>query len=110
MTEKEYPRCSEIESWEYVVQCSESKHLHTKFVIELYKDLKKEQTEEIENQDLRVIINDIQIFMRNERDPEYETNQGDFGVKWAFCGIIVRVWFETNFGVIKYGSYNRIII
>jgi hypothetical protein len=49
MTEKEYPRCSEIESWEYVVQCSESKHLHTKFVIELYKDLKKEQTEEIEN-------------------------------------------------------------
>ena len=48
--------------------------------------------------------------MRNERDLEYETNQGDFGVKQLFRSIIVRVWFGTNFRVKKHGSYNRIII
>ena len=64
----------------------------------------------MQNQDLRAIVKDIRIFMRNERDPEYETNQGNFGVKQLFRGIIVRVWFGTNFGVTKYGSYNRIII
>ena len=72
--------------------------------------MKKEQTKEIENQDLRAIVNDIWIFIRNERDPECKTNQGDFGVKWVFYGIIVRAWFGTNFRVTKYGSYNRIII
>ena len=81
MTEKECSRCSEMESWKHVVQCSESKHLHTKFVVDLYEDLKKEQIKGIENQDLRAIIKDIWTFIRNERNPEYETNQGDFGVK-----------------------------
>ena len=31
-------------------------------------------------------------------------------MKWLFRGIIIRAWFGTNFGVTKYGSYNRIII
>ena len=88
--EKEYPRYSETKLWKHVVQCRESKYLCTKFIIDLYKDLKKEQIEEMKNQDLRVIVNDIRIFMRNERDPEYKTNQSDFGVKWVFYGIIVR--------------------
>ena len=48
--------------------------------------------------------------MRNKRNPDYKPNQGDFGVKWVFHGIIVRAQFGINFGVTKYSRYNRIII
>ena len=86
------------------------RHLRTKFVIELYKDLKKEQAKDIENQELKVIINDIRVFMRNKSKPEYKTNQGDLEMKQLFHGIIIKAWFGVNFSLIKYGNYNKIII
>ena len=53
-------------------------------MIELYKELKKEQTEDIENHKLRIIINDIRVFIRNDSNPEYETNQGDLEINGYF--------------------------
>ena len=43
-------------------------------MIELYKELKKEQAEDMENHELRAIIHNIRVFMRNDSDLEYETN------------------------------------
>ena len=40
----------------------------------MYKELKKVQTEQIENEELRVIMNDIRKFMKGETELEYETN------------------------------------
>ena len=109
-TEKECPCCLETESWEYIIQCSIIRYLRPKFVIELYKELKKEQAKDIGNHKLRAIIHDIRVFIRNDSDPEYETSQGDLGMKWLFCGIIVKEWFGTNFRITKYCNYNKIII
>ena len=43
-----------------------------KFIIELYKVLKKNQMDEITNNELLMIINDIRKFMRNKE--EFEMN------------------------------------
>ena len=53
-------------------------------MIELYKELKKEQAKDIENHKLRVIVHNIRVFMRNDSNPEYETNQGDLEINGYF--------------------------
>jgi hypothetical protein len=57
-----------------VIQYSVTRHLRPKFVIELYKELKKEQAEDMGNYELRAIVHNIRVFMRNDSDPEYEIN------------------------------------
>ena len=37
----ECPRCNELETWDYVVQCRETKHLRGQFIIDLLKELLK---------------------------------------------------------------------
>ena len=46
---KECPRYSETEIWEYIVQYKESSYLRVEFILEIYKELKKAQTGQIEN-------------------------------------------------------------
>ena len=64
----------------------------------------------MENEELRTFINNIRKFMKGEEEPEYETNQGDLGIKWIFRGIVVNAQFGVNFSITKYAEYNKIII
>ena len=49
-----------------MVQYSETKNMRVKFIIELYKELKKNQMDEITNDKLCMMINDIRKFMKNK--------------------------------------------
>ena len=66
--------------------------MRPKFIIDLYKDLKKIQKEITSNEQLRVMINDIRKFIRGIWDEdEYETNQVIIGIAELFCRNIVKV-------------------
>ena len=47
--------------------------MRSKFIVDMYKELKAEQNEVISNQQLRGMINDIRVFLRNSEE-EYKTN------------------------------------
>ena len=40
-TRTEFSRYSEKETWEYMIQCKKIMHLRIKFILEIYKQLKK---------------------------------------------------------------------
>ena len=49
----------------------------------------KEQTVDVPDAELRLLINDIRKFMREDGD-DYETNQQTIGMKYLFRGFSVK--------------------
>ena len=49
----ECPRCSEIETWDHVVQCRKTVNMRADFILKLYEDLKKVQGPRVTDDDLR---------------------------------------------------------
>ena len=54
--------------------------MRPEFIIDMYKELKQIQKEEISNKELHVIINDMRKFLQSEKE-DYETNQYYLGMK-----------------------------
>ena len=68
-------RCSTIEIWEHIIQYKKTEEMRPKFIVEIYKELKSIQKETINNEILRIMINDIRKYIRNVKDiNEYKTN------------------------------------
>ena len=65
---------SEVKTWEHVVQCRKTVSTRSEFILALYEYLKKEQIEDVPDSKLRLLIEDIRKFMRDDED-DYETNQ-----------------------------------
>ena len=57
------------------------------FILDLYADLKKVQIEDVPDSELRLMIEDIRKFMRDEVD-DYEKNQQIIGMKHLFRGFL----------------------
>ena len=73
-TNSECPRCIEVETWEHVVQCRKKVSMRAEFTLALCEDLKKEQIEDVSDSELRLLIEDVRKFMRDDAD-EHEKNQ-----------------------------------
>ena len=58
-TKAEYPWYSKRESWEHVMQCKEVMAKRIQFVVQMHKELKENQLENISNEELRAFINNI---------------------------------------------------
>ena len=107
-TNSECPRCSEEETWEHVVQCKKTVSMRAEFILNLHADLKKVQIEDVPDYELRLIIEDIRKFMRDEVD-NYNTNQQIIGMKHLFRGFSVKAWKGAQFNNNKYTNLNRIL-
>ena len=83
-------------------------HIRIEFIVKIYKELKAKQPEEISNEEVRMVVEDIRRFLRNNGE-EIESNQGMLGIKYLFRGISIRDWFGANFGTNKYMQLNHII-
>ena len=68
------PQCSDKETWDHVVQCRNATSMRVHFILELHKDLKKVQVVRTSNEELRPIIEDIRINLREDTE-DFETNQ-----------------------------------
>ena len=66
------------------------------------------QIEDVPDSELRLIIEDIRKFMRDELD-DYETNQKTIGMKHLFRGFSVKAWIGTQGNNDKHTYLNRII-
>ena len=59
-------RCSEIETWEHVVQCRKTFIMRAEFILKLHEGLKKVQGPGVTDEYLRKLIEDIMKFMRED--------------------------------------------
>ena len=73
-TTNECLRYSEVETWENVVQYRKKFSMRAELILDLYDDHKKVQTPDVSDAKLRLLLNDIRKFMREDAD-DLETNQ-----------------------------------
>ena len=59
MIGEEYPRCSEVETWDHIIRCKETKHLRKIFIQDLLKEIIKNKPINIEVDEIFSIIEDI---------------------------------------------------
>ena len=107
-TTNECRRCSEVETWEHVVQCRKIVNMRVEFVQDLYEDLKKVQTLDVSHAELRLLTNDTRKFMREDAD-DFETNQQIIGMKCLFRCFSVKARKSTQIGEKRYAPLNIII-
>ena len=81
-TNVDCPRCSAMESWEYVVMYPKTIALRINFILQLHRELKKIQVEIIDNEELWLMINDIRKYLWGK--DEFEINQFGIGMKYLF--------------------------
>ena len=86
----EFPRCSEKEAREHIIQCEKTMHLKIKLTVGIRKELKRAQPEGTSNEAVRDIAINMQKYLRGEEDAEYETSQEGLGMKQLFQGFIMN--------------------
>ena len=59
MIGEEYPRCSKVETWDYVIKYNETKYLRKIFIKDLLKEMIKNKPSYIEVNEIFSIIEDI---------------------------------------------------
>ena len=106
----ECPRCSKNESWEYVVQCKEIRHLRKDFVKNLLIEMLKERPKEVDRIDIFDIIEDILKYLDEDEEGDFETSQEFIGFKYLFRGIVMRDWKGSNLRCRKYRKLNKILV
>ena len=52
---------------------------------------------------------DILVYLENDQEAEYETNQQYVGMTELFRGYVVKNWMEVNMNTKKYRYLNRIL-
>ena len=62
----------------------------SKIIIDIYNKLKWVQPELILKEELRMVINDIRKYIRQNED-DFEMNQGLIGIKYLFWGFVIKV-------------------
>jgi len=87
----ECPRCNELETWDHVVRCKETKHLRRKFIFDLAKELLKHRPHQCSHDEVLDMTEDILLYLDNEDDDEYATSQHLIGMKYLFRGFVVKV-------------------
>ena len=71
----ECTRCSEIETWEHVVQCRSTVSMRAEFILQLHEDLKRVQDPVVTDEELITLIEDIRKFMREDLKDFKPTNR-----------------------------------
>ena len=82
--------------------------MRVKLVAELRKHLRCNQSEEIENKELKKIVNAIRNFARQEMG--FKANQSFIRIKHLFGVITIKAWFGANFGARKCIECGRTIV
>ena len=82
--------------------------MQAEFALALCEDLKKKQKVDVTDSQLRLLINDIRKFMREDED-DYETNQEIIGIKYFFRGFSIKARKGTHEDKKKYTNLNRIV-
>ena len=98
----ECPRCSDVETWDYVVKYKETIPLRQEFVKKMLKELCNNRLENIDEEEILSFVEDILRYLEDNSDNEYEINQGILGMKNIFRGYVVKVWKGANFAQNKY--------
>ena len=85
---RECPRYSSIKTWEHIIKYPATMYMKPKFILEMYKEIKTEQNNEISNEQLHSMINNIRLFIRNV-DGKYRTIQPFISIKYLFRGFAI---------------------
>ena len=106
----EYLRYSEIETWENIVKCKETKYLRKEYIKDLMKEIVKEVPKDISINEIFEMIEDILRYLENDESGEYETNQGIIGLQYLFRAYIVKVLIGLDFSSTRFKKLNKILI
>ena len=87
----ECPRCSEVETWEHVVKYKETIPLRRKFIIQLLKELNDKHPDSVEQEEILLFVEDILQYLEDDKNKEYEINQGMISVRNLFRGYAAKV-------------------
>ena len=114
LTEKEYPHCNAIETWDHAIRCLKVRQKQREFIIQLTKQLTKKDNGKIEVKDIFDALEDIVAFFNGEEEEdnkeEFETSQRCIGMKSMFRGYAVRDWKQANFHCTKCTELNKVIM
>ena len=77
---------------------------------QLLRKLNNEHSDDVEQDKILSFIEDILRYLEDNKDKEYEINQGILGVRNLFCRYAVKVWIGTNFAQNKYHKLNKIAV
>jgi len=110
MINNEYPRCSETETWDYIIRYEETKNLRWKFIKELAIEMIKAKLTNVCVNDIFDMIEDILQYLENDDSDEYETSQELIEMRDLFRGYIVKVCKGVDFSYEKYHSLNKILV
>ena len=90
MKTSECPRCSKSETWKYIIQCRATIEFRPKFAIDMHNKLKRIQPKSNLNRELKIVINDIRKYLRQNED-NFDINQRLIRMKYLFQGFAIKV-------------------
>ena len=82
--------------------------MRKEFMQELLSKLLKHKND-IGVNEIMSFCEDILVYLEEDEDAEYETNQQHVGMKELFRGYVIRDWMGINFSTKKYRHVNKII-
>ena len=74
MVSSECPRCSMVESWDYVILCPKTRKYRADFVRKIKKDMIWSNIREISIDEVNFFIEDILIYLGQDNKDECTTN------------------------------------
>ena len=102
------PRCNEVETWDHVVKCAETMNLRREFIEKLLLEMLKNKGT-IDANEIMSFCEDILVYLENDQEAEYETNQQHVGMTELFRGYVVKNWIGVDMNCKKYRCLNKII-
>ena len=104
----EYPRCSEVETWNHIIKYNETRYLRVQYVKELTTEILKEKLPNIEEEEIFSLVEDMLRYFKNNKSKDYEINQVIIGMNDLFRGYVVKIQMGINFNSKKYTKLNKI--
>ena len=108
MIDERCPRCQEVETWDHVIKCKETTKLRKEFMQKTLLELLKNR-ECVDVNEIMSFCEDILVYLENDQEVEYETNQQYVGMMELFRGYVVKNWMSTDMNVKKYRYLNMIL-
>ena len=90
MVEATCPRCGQIESWDHIVKCDDTKSNRAEFIRNLMLELVSRKPDSVDVNEIMSFMEDILRCFDNEIEEEYETNQYFVGMQNLFRGHAVK--------------------
>ena len=91
LIEEACSRCNEIETWEHVIKCDQTKPMRKEFITNLLKDLFDNKEDAVHFEEIFKMIEDVLRYLENEEEEEFKTNQRLVGIQQLFRGYIIKV-------------------